>query len=51
VPPGFDAAPVVRGLGGCLLRLVLLVVFFFLAIVAGLFVFGGTLLRMFGTYY
>lgn len=41
------AAPTGRGLGGCLGRFVLLVVFFFLALVSGLFLFGGSLLRLF----
>ena len=44
--PGFEAAPAGRGLGGCLWRFVLIVVFLFLALVSGLFLFGGSLLQM-----
>jgi len=36
-----------RSPGGCLMRFVLLMVFLFLAMVSGMFVFGGSLLRLF----
>jgi hypothetical protein len=49
-PEAFDAAPIVRGVGGCLLRLILLVAFLFMALVGGLFLFGGALLQMFRPY-
>ena len=50
-PPAPDFAPVVRGIGGCLVRAVLLGLFLLLALVVGLFVFGGALLQMFVPYY
>ena len=45
-PPAPDLAPVVRGLGGCLIRSVLLFLLLIAALVIGLFVFGGALLQM-----
>ncbi|WP_349282195.1 hypothetical protein [Polaromonas hydrogenivorans] len=36
-----------RGLGGWLVRFVLLMVFLFFAVVSGMFLFGSALLRMF----
>lgn len=48
--PDFKAAPTGRGLGGCLLRLVLLMVFGFVALIGSLFLLGGSLLQLFGSY-
>ena len=45
-----DLVPVARRTGGCLGRLVLLMVFLVLALMSGLFVLGGSLLRMFLPY-
>jgi hypothetical protein len=50
-PPAPDIAPVVRGIGGCLVRLVLFGLFLIVALFIGLFVFGGALLQMFRPYY
>ena len=41
------ALPRTRSPGGCLMRFVLLMVFLFLAMMSGMFVFGGSLLRLF----
>jgi hypothetical protein len=46
-PAAREPVPTGSGLGGCLLRLVLIVVFLFLALAAGLVVFGASLLQMF----
>lgn len=49
--PESPAAPIGRGVGGCLLRLVLWVALLFLALVIAPFLFGSAaLLRMFGLY-
>lgn len=45
-----DLGPIARRTGGCLGRLVLLMVFLVLALTSGLFVLGGSLLRMFLPY-
>ena len=45
-----DLVPVARRTGSCLGRLVLLMVFLVLALMSGLFVLGGSLLRMFLPY-
>lgn len=45
-----EAAPIARGPGGCLVRFVLLMVFLFLAMISGVFVFGSSVLRMFLPY-
>ncbi|HEX2543058.1 MAG TPA: hypothetical protein VHM00_18500 [Caldimonas sp.] len=50
-PPAPDIGPVIRGVGGCLVRAVLLALFLIVALVIGLFVFGGALLQMFGSPY
>ena len=39
--------PRTRRPGGCLMRFMLLMVFLFLAMVSGMFLFGGSLLRLF----
>ena len=38
------------GIGGCLVRLVMLIVFLFLCFFGVLFLFGGAMLQMFGLY-
>jgi hypothetical protein len=48
--PERSAAPIVRGVGGCLLRAVLMLVFLFVGGIAALLLFGGALLQMFGGY-
>ena len=45
-----DLVPVARRTGGCLGRLVLLMVFLVLALMSGMFVLGGSVLRMFLPY-
>jgi hypothetical protein len=45
--PARERRPVGRGAGGCLMRLLLLVVFLFVALVSALFLFGGALLQGF----
>ena len=42
-----DALPRTRSPGGCLMRFVLLMVFLFLAMVSGMFLFGSSLMRLF----
>ncbi len=42
--PDRDGYPIARAAGGCLIRLVLLIVFLFLTVVGGLFLFGHALL-------
>ena len=42
-----EALPRTRSPGGCLMRFMLLMVFLFLAMVSGMFLFGGSLLRLF----
>lgn len=49
-PIEVDLAPASRALGGCLTRLVLLALFMILAFVVGIFLLGGSLLRLFGFY-
>jgi hypothetical protein len=48
--PGFDPAPRRRGMGGCLMRFVLLMVLMFILITTAPFLFGRALLQMFGFY-
>ena len=48
--PDFEAAPAGRGLGGCLLRLVLIVVFMFVALISSLLMLGGSLFQLFGPF-
>jgi hypothetical protein len=48
--PEAEVEPAARGVGGCLLRLVLFMVFVFLALFGGLFVFGASVLQMFGRF-
>ena len=50
MPPGLGA-PVGRGLGGCLMRLVLLVMFLFIALMLGLFSLGGSLFPCFRIFF
>jgi len=45
--PEMEVVPAGRGLGGCFMRFVLLMLFLFFALVSGTFVFGNALLRMF----
>lgn len=45
--PSHETRSVVRGAGGCLMRLMLLMVLLFVALVAVLFLFGGALLQGF----
>jgi hypothetical protein len=45
-----EAPPRTRSPGGCLMRFVLLMVFLFLAMMSGMFVFGSSLLRLFMPY-
>lgn len=42
-----DTLPHTRSPGGCLMRFMLLMVFVFLALMSGMFLFGGSLLRLF----
>ena len=46
--PGIDLAPVARGVGGCLLRLVFLAVFFIFAMFAAMLLFGGSMFQVIG---
>ena len=39
--------PRTRGPGGCLVRFAVTMVFFFLALVSGVFLFGGSVMRLF----
>jgi hypothetical protein len=43
--PARERRPVGRGAGGCLMRMMLLVMFLFVALVGALFLFGGALLQ------
>ncbi|MDB5845978.1 MAG: hypothetical protein JWP79_3288 [Polaromonas sp.] len=45
-----EAPPRTRSPGGCLMRFVLLMVFLFLVMMSGMFVFGNSLLRLFMPY-
>ena len=47
-PVEVDLAPAGRAVGGCLMRLVFLVLLAFLAMVVGISLLGGSLLRLFG---
>ena len=46
--PEVDVTPVARGVGGCLLRLVFLVVFFMLAMATAMLLFGGSMFQVIG---
>ena len=46
--PDLDVTPIARGVGGCLLRLVFLVVFFIIAMAAAMLLFGGSMFQVIG---
>jgi hypothetical protein len=45
-PHSYDAAPIVRGVGGCLVRLVVMLIVLVIGFVGAAVLFGGSLLRM-----